>query len=598
MADRRSVAHRAAGFGAVIAVLFAVLIGRLWFLQIVHGDEYRAQADSNEVRSIRTRAPRGTIVDIRGRLLAGNRARFAVYATPDITKNGDEVARLAALLEADPDDIRDSIESAQQDPYDPIRLALDVPMEVVTRIEEERVFLPGVSTAPEPVRWYPQGKVAAQLLGTVGRISSGEYLDRKGLGYFSDDFLGKSGVESSYEPYLRGKPGSTRVQIDARGRLVRRLGTVDAAAGDTVVLSIDSRLQAAGEKVFAQNRFIGAAVAMDPQSGAVLAMVSAPSYNPGALAGGIKPAVWKPLNTSPEHPLINRAVDAMYPPGSTFKPIVAAAGLETGSITTHSSAYCPGAYYLGKSRFGCWERHGEVDFYEAMAKSCDVFFYIAGQKIGPDRMATYATSFGLAQRTGIDLPHEDIGTIPSPDWKERHYARYGGEYGQWFGGDTLHMAIGQGDVLVTPLQMARVAATIANGGDVLKPYVVDRVIDPAGQMVLQNARTVLNHVPVSPDNIDAVRTAMRQTVTDGTGKIVDLSGLAVAAKTGSAQVHGDPRTHGWFICFAPYDHPTIAIAAVVEHGGHGGDTAGLVARAMLQYYFHLKGGRVTSARSD
>jgi penicillin-binding protein 2 len=289
----------------------------------------------------------------------------------------------------------------------------------------------------------------------------------------------------------------------------------------------------------------------------------------------------------------------MYPPGSTFKPIVAAAGLQTGAITTHTTAYCPGYYRLGRARFGDWERHGLVDFDKAIEQSCDVFFYIAGRKIGPDAMSVYAKAFGLAEKTGIDLPSEDIGSIPSPDWKARRFAKFGPDLSRWYGGDTLHMAIGQGDVLTTPLQMARVAATFANGGDVLKPYVVQRITSGStGQVVLENHRTVIRHVPVSPENMEAIRRAMRLTVTSGTGRVVDFKTVEVAGKTGSAQMHGVSKTHGWFICFAPYRHPTIAIAAIVERGGHGGSSAGLIAKAMLQRYFHLSDTSTGRARTD
>lgn len=597
------VVVRVRAFGVLIALLFFGLAARLWFLQIAHGDDFRAAASANQARRIRSRAPRGVITDRTGALLASNRSRFAVYAIPDVLKDPDVLERLASLLHETPDAIRQTMTDAQQNPYDPLRVALDVPMTTVTQIEENRPFLPGVSTNPEPVRWYPNKSLAAHLLGTMGRINADEIKALKTQGklqdYFRDDFVGKTGVERQYESYLHGTPGGTNVQIDARGRKIRTLDTASALPGATVTLALDSRVQAAGEQAFRDRNFTGAAVALDPRTGAVLALISAPTFDPDRFATGITTQDWAPLNNSPSKPLINRTLDAMYPPGSTFKPIVAAAGLQTGSITTHSTAYCPGSYHLGRARFGCWAVHGSVDFDKAIEDSCDVFFYIAGQKIGPDQMSFYAKQFGLAEKTGIDLPNEDIGSIPSPAWKEKRFARLGPDLSRWYGGDTLHMSIGQGDVLTTPLQMARVAATLANGGDVLQPYVVQKITDGrSGKPLLENTRTVLSHVPVSPENMDAVRRAMRLTVTNGTGKVVKFKEVAVAAKTGSAQMHGSAKTHGWFICFAPYDHPTIAIAAVVEHGGHGGDTAGRVSQAMLRAYFHLSKNEGGSARSD
>ena len=597
--DPLFLVRRARAFGVALALLFLALVARLWFLQIVHGADYRQAAEDNQARRVRTRAPRGVIVDRHGSLLAANRSRFAIYATPDILKNPPVLRRLADLLGDTPDDIAETIQDSQQNLYDPIRIALDVPLKLVTEVEEDRPFLPGVSTEPEPVRWYPHGPLAAHLLGTMGRINPDEYRARKDAGYFSDDFLGTTGIERAYESFLHGTPGGTDVQIDARGRRVRTLDSRSATPGATVTLALDARVQAAAERVFRERHFSGAAVALDPRTGATLAMVSAPSFDPDKFAIGIKPADWRPLNTNPAHPLLNRALDAMYPPGSTFKPVVAAAGLQTGAMTTRSTAFSPGYYYLGRARFGDWKACGFVDFYSAMAQSCDVFYYIYGQRIGPDALSHYAKAFGLAEKTGIDMPGEDIGSVPSPAWKQKRFARDGPAYTQWFGGDTLHMSIGQGDVLATPLQMARVAATLANGGDVLQPYVVQKITDGgAGKMVFQNGRTLIRHVPVSPANMEAVRRAMRQTVMRGTARVVDFPQVAVAGKTGSAQVHGQAKTHGWFICFAPYDHPTIAIAAVVEHGGHGADTAGKVARAMLQAYFHLPVTQEESARSD
>ena len=602
---QRAAAHRAWCFGSVILALFLVLTGRLWFLQVARGDDFRDAAAANQARRIRIPAPRGIITDRHGVLLAANRPRLAIYAVPSVAKDPVVLSRLAALLHVAPEDIQQTIAATQVNPYDPLRIALDVPITTVTQIEENKPYLPGVSTQPEPVRWYPHGTLAAHLLGTMGRINSSEwetlsaqkYNDETAV-YSKDDFLGKTGVESAYESYLHGRPGGTNVQIDAHGQTVRSLETQDAAPGGTVRLTIDAPTQAAAERIFRENHFIGAAVALDPRTGAVLAMASAPTFDPGQFATGITSAHWKPLQ-NPSHPLIDRAISAMYPPGSTFKPIVAAAGWQTGVITPNSRVYCTGAYHLGRARFGCWETHGETDFTKAIAQSCDVFFYVYGQKVGPNRLSYYAKQFGLAEKTGIDLGGEDIGSIPSPAWKTKHFHRLGPAFDQWYGGDTLHMSIGQGDVLTTPLQMARVTATLANGGNVLKPYVVSQITEAGSHTVrYQSTPTIIRHIPVSAANLERVRMAMRATVTQGTGKVVSFPGVAVAAKTGSAQTYGSSMTHGLFICFAPYNHPTIAMAAIVEHGGHGGSTAGKVCRAMLQAYLHLKDSREEAARSD
>ena len=603
---QRAAAGRAWSFGVVIFLLFGMLAARLWYLQVARGDDFRDAAAANQARRIRIPAPRGVITDRHGVILAANRPRLAIYATPSVAKDPAVLDRLAALLQETPEDIAQTIDTNKLNPDDPLRIALDVPMATVTQIEENKPYLPGVSTEPDPVRWYPRGTLAAHLLGTMGRVNEKEWsalstraYDDGTLVYSKDDFLGKTGVESAYESYLHGRPGGANVQIDAHGRTVRSLNAEDAAPGGTVQLTIDAPTQAAAERVLRQNHYVGAAVALDPRTGAVLALASAPTFDPGQFATGITSAHWKPLHQNPAHPLIDRAIGAMYPPGSTFKPVVAAAGWETGAITPSSRVECTGSYHLGRARFGCWETHGDTDFTKAIAESCDVFFYVYGQKIGPDRLSFYSKQFGLAEKTGIDLSGEDIGSVPSPAWKLKHFHHLGDAFDQWFGGDTLHMSIGQGDVLTTPLQMARVAATLANGGNVLKPYVVSKVLDAGSHAAVYQARpTVVRHVRVSAANFERVRRAMRATVTEGTGKVVKFPGVAVAAKTGSAQTYGSKMTHGLFICFAPYNHPTIAIAAIVEHGGHGGSTAGKVCRAMLLSYFHLKDRGAESARSD
>ena len=391
---QRAASRRAWSFGAFVFLLFGVLAARLWYLQVARGDDFRDAAAANQARRIRTPAPRGVIMDRHGVILAANRPRLAIYATPSVAKDPVVLGKLAALIGAAPEDIQQTIRANKLNSYDPLRIALDVPMTTVTQIEENKPYLPGVSTEPDPVRWYPRGSLAAHLLGTMGRVnekewntlSSRKYNDGT-LVYSKDDFLGKTGVESAYEGYLHGRPGGTNVQIDSRGRTVRAIDATDAGPGGTVQLTIDAPTQAAAERVLRENHYVGAAVAIDPRTGAVLALASAPTFDPGAFATGITSANWKPIHSNPAHPLIDRAIGAMYPPGSTFKPVVAAAGWQTGVITPNSGVYCPGSYHLGRARFGCWETHNETDFTKAIAESCDVFFYVYGQKIGPDRLS-------------------------------------------------------------------------------------------------------------------------------------------------------------------------------------------------------------------
>jgi penicillin-binding protein 2 len=582
-------AMRARMMGALLILAFLGLAGRLWFLQIAHGDDYEKMSEANHTRLLRDGAPRGLIEDSSGKILASNRSQFAVFAAPSIVRDPTTLDKLAEILNVGPDDILKTLHDEKKNDYDPIRVALNVPIGLVTQIEEERPFLPGISTGPVPVRWYPDNGLMGNALGVLGRIPPTEYHTLEDKGYFPDDFVGMTGIEAEYERYLHGQPGGRQLEIDARGRQIKVLGYQDPIPGDTLKLTIIRKVQEAAENTFVAHNFVGGAVAVNPQTGAVIAIASAPSLNSNLFSTGISTKDWAALMSDPRKPLLDRAVDSLYPPGSTFKQVTAAAGLQSGAITTKSTAYCTGTFMLGRKAFHCWQDHGEVDFFRAMAVSCDIFFYHVGLLTGPDRMSFYARQYPLAQRTGIDLPHEMIGSIPSPAWKLKKYGKLGRGYSSWFGGDTLNMSIGQGYVLATPLQMALVTATTANGGDVLKPYIVEDAIDSINhQTFALHQRTVLRHVGISPENMASIQTAMRDVTTEGTGAIVNFPNVAVASKTGSAQVHGNLKTHGWFVAYAPADHPTIAIAAVVEQGGHGASSAGYVARAMLQAYFGMK----------
>ncbi|HEY3329442.1 MAG TPA: penicillin-binding protein 2 [Capsulimonadaceae bacterium] len=581
--------NRAQILGVLLTLPFLVLVGRLWYLQIAHGEEFLHDAQSNRTRILRVGAPRGLIYDADGVLLASNRPQFAVYAVPAVAKRPDVVRRIANLLDMTPTEVVDILESEKRNNYSPVRLALNVPMAVITRVEEDRPYLAGVSSAPEPVRWYPRTTLLANTLGSLARIDTDTYKLKRGMGYFPDDFIGKAGLERQYERELHGTPGGTLVEVKARGTDVVNLGQIDPIPGKTLRLTIKRDLQTTAEAVLKEHQWTGAAVAIDPNTGAVLAMASAPTYDPNAFATGINVDDWAKIRGNPEKPMINRSVDSLYPPGSTFKQVVAAAALEDHAVNLSTTYYCSGIYnYDKRSKFGCWAIHGPTDFYKAVADSCDVYFYHAGLSLGADEITRIASQYPLGKFTGIDLPHEMIGTIPNPTWKQHHFRKFSNAWRRWYPGDTINMSIGQGFVLTTPLQIALTTAATANGGDVYKPYLVDSIDDPiSGLPVSKTVPTLLNHVPVKPENLDAVREGMRQCVTMGTGKIVNFKGLRVGAKTGSSQATGSKITHGWFVAFAPYDHPTIAVAAIVERGGHGGKSAGKVVRAMLQTYFKL-----------
>lgn len=572
---------------ALIAVGFAALLLRLWYLQVAMGEQLLAQSESNRKRFIRLFAPRGVIVDRAGRTLAMNRPEFVVTVVPAEIGSDDTVLhRLSNLLQIPLEEIRQIVGTPAQRAQRlyPIPLATGVSLEVVTRIEEQRLWLPGVDVSPQPVRWYPDGKMVAHVLGMLGEVNADELKTLRQYGVFPGEYVGKMGVERMQEVWLHGQAGGKWVEVDARGRQRREIEEVPAQQGATVVLTIDKRLQKAAEEAFG-NR-VGAAVAVDPRTGEVLLMASFPRFDPNAFARGIKPAEWRQIANHPRYPLQNRAISSRYPPGSTYKIVTAAAGLKSGAITPYSTSYCPGYIQLGKWRFRCHRRHDGTGFVKAIAASCDVFFYEAGLRMGMEALAEMSHAFGMGELTGIDLPGESKGNIPTPEWKRKRYRE------PWYQGDTVNASIGQGFVQATPLQMALVAAAVANRGTVMKPFVVKRVLRPNAPPV-ETKPTVLKQIPLSPEQWRWIEEGMRAAVSGrgGTAHAANLPGIPVAGKTGTAEDPPRPRPHAWFICYAPIDNPRIALAVIVEQGGHGGAVAAPIARHILEAFFGLAHSR-------
>jgi penicillin-binding protein 2 len=576
---------------AVIVLGFAALVLRLWYLQIAMGEQLLAQSESNRKRFIRLFAPRGMIVDRAGRTLAMNRPEFVVSIIPAEVGNDDSVLhRLSQILEMPLADILQVVDNAKQRAQRlyPVPLATGISLEVVTRIEENRLWLRGVDVSPQPIRWYPEGKLASHLLGMLGEVDAKELQTLREAGVSPGEYVGKMGVERVQEVWLHGKAGGKWVEVDARGRQRREIEEVPAEQGATVMLTIDKRLQRAAEEAFG-NR-VGAVVAVDPRTGEVLLLASFPRFDPNAFARGVKPHVWREIANNPLHPLQNRAIGSRYPPGSTFKIVTAAAGLHFGAITPHTGFYCPGALQLGKWRFRCHRRHNATDFIKAIAASCDVYFYQTGLRLGMPRLAEMSHAFGLGELTGIDLVGESKGNIPTPEWKKKRYKQ------SWYDGDTVNASIGQGFVQTTPLQMALVAAAVANRGTVMKPFVVKRVIRPDGTTI-DTPPTVLKQIPLTPEQWRWIEEGMRAAVAGrgGTAHAANIPGIPVAGKTGTAEDPPRHKPHAWFICYAPMDNPRIALAVVVEQGGHGGAVAAPIARHILETFFGITHAR---ARAD
>jgi len=598
-------------FVALIAAGLLAILARLWYLQIAHGNELWEASRINQRRLIRRVPPRGQIEDRAGRVLATNRRQIVVFVTPnEIEKNPDVLPLLASLLNTPKQELEETIRKGKINAYDSVRVAVDVDIETATRIEEQRLSLPGVLISPEPIRYYPDGPLLGHLLGQMGEIAPEELRERREEGYRPGDFCGQLGLERAYDSSLRGMNGGRLIEVDARGRMRREVDNTDPIPGSTLTLTLDKELQkVAYQELQAQaaEGKPGAAVALDPNTGAVLALASVPSYDPNQFVNGISKANWKKIQDNPLLPQINRAINSAYAPGSTFKIVTAAAGLETGLIGPHDRTHCRGVMYVGRWPKRCHRRrgHGTVDLNEAIAGSCDIFFYRLGQRLGPERMAKYARRFGLGRRTGIDLLRpgdpqiERDGIVPDPAWKART------KRGPWYGGETVDYAIGQAMLACTPLQMCNVAAAIGNGGTLYRPQLVKRITEYDAQNRPRVVRVlkpqVIGKLGFSDSTLGILRQGMRSVMLPGgTAAHVALPGVAIAGKTGTAEAvrRGRRVDNAWFIAYAPAERPRIAVCVFVEGGGHGGTTAAPIARKIIAKYLNVKIDAAAGGASD
>jgi len=563
---------------------FIILALRLYSLQVLQSEKYNLEAINNRIKIIKNVAPRGTILDKNGIPIVYNQKSFIISVIPDeIEKEPGSLKLLCEILNINAGIYYSIIEEAKERKGYPVRIAVNVPMETVVKIGENRMNLHGVSIENTYIRFYPERDKTCHMIGYLREITK-EQLDdarEKGLKYKMGDYIGVSGIEKSYEEALKGTDGGKRIEVNASGRVVKILDDKPSIQGKNVKLTIDKHLQEVAYE--AMKGKTGATVAIDPKTGAVLAMVSTPTYDPNIFIGGLKSSDWRKISNNRERPLQNRFIGSVYPPGSIFKPVIALSVLENNIATPDTVAYCPGYFTLGHYRKGCWATHGTVNFYTAIAKSCDTWFYKESLKLGIDNLYKTASEFGLGKPTGIDIPEEAIrrgkvGNFPNPEWKKKKLKS------EWRKGDTLNVSIGQGDVLASPLQMAMVAAAISNGGKVYKPYLVDEIINPkTGAIIKKTAPKVNSKVNAPQEYFDDVVRGMELCVNSGTGAGCKIDGIRVAGKTGSAQATGG-KAHGWFMTFAPVDNPKIAIVTIVEHGGSGSAAAAPVCKAMLNAY--------------
>lgn len=580
----------------VVGAIFFMLLLRLWHLQILSADDYRSMSENNRLRFVPVAASRGAIMDRGGKVLVSNRPSFSLAVVPQEVKDKDALLdRLVSLLGLDRAELEDRWKKVKgRAKYYPVVLASNISRDQVEIIEENRLRLPGVEIEMKPVREYSSNILAAHLLGYIGEISD-EEMDKAGYEeYNPGDYIGKNGIERSWEQELHGNDGGRQLEVDARGRVLRTVSESYPTVGNSVVLTIDAALQKQAEKAFGDQA--GAAVALDVNSGEVLAFVSNPAFDPALFSGKLPADIWKSYLDDERHPLENKALTGQYPPGSTFKIITALAGLEQGKIGESSSVNCTGSYELGGSIFKCWNKrgHGTTSLKKSLRESCDVYYYQLGANLGVDLIAKTAQKFMLGAPMGIGLNNEKSGLIPTAEWKQKRFGK------RWYHGETLPVSIGQGYVLMTPIQMASMIATVANEGTVYRPFLVKRIVDTDGKTLKEFKPEVIGRTGISPEHFRLVKQGLFSVVNDpgGTGGMARLYDVRVAGKTGTSQVvkmrdskRGTPykfRDHALFVAFAPYDKPEIAVAVIVEHGEHGGSAAAPIAGRMLRAYFDGK----------
>ena len=645
-----SVALRAALIFGLVLVLFAVILFRLWFLQILSGQQFVAQANDNRLRSVQIVAPRGTITDRNGEVIVANRPGLAVgIRLMDVPAGrlDSEIVELARVLHRNPQKIRREIVARLQPSWpqdvprswesvtqgkvvslDLLVVKEDVSRKVLSYILEHAQSFPGVEIQKNYLRDYPHGDLAAHLLGNLGEVTAEELKMPRFKGYSPGDVVGQSGLEWTYDTWLRGRDGVAKVEVDAMGRPKGHdpvPGGRLPEPGDTLVTSLDVRVQEGAEEALRYGIYLaqtggspaangGAAVVLDAKNGQVVAMASYPSFDPAEWVGGISTKDYKKYTKkSANVPLLNRAIQESKAVGSTFKPVDAIAALEEGVITPGFSAFCPGSYVapntLDNLKFYCWARdgHGTLDLVGAITQSCDVYFYNVGylfyQRKGTE-LADWAVRMGMGKTTGVDIPGEVAGRIPTPAWKESYYESEIDKI--WKPGDSINLAVGQGNMEATPLQLAVSYAAIANGGDVVTPHIGLKVVDPQGRTVRTLGTGETRRVDISPATLDVVRQGIVDAANSPSGTSSGVFAgypVKVAGKTGTAEVYDADVMHNvdyaWYASYAPANDPRYVVVVMIEKGGHGGATAAPAARLIYDRLFGQKSDKsVGTARSD
>ncbi len=583
-------------FATAMIFFFAILTVRLWYMQVVRADYYKNQSENNRIRLRTIKASRGTIFDRNGEILIDNHPYFNLAVVPE---NVSDLAKLldtlATVINIDKEKIMTSLEKRRTPDFVPHTIIENLSREEVAKIEAHRLNLPGIEISVESIRYYPYQTLASHIIGYLSEINELKLKMDKYKGYNSGDLLGTFGIEKTYEKFLKGKDGLKQVEVNAVGRELNTLNMKKAEPGNTLFLTLDAKLQEFVERSFKGKA--GAVVVMDVKNGDILAQLSKPNFNPALFVKGISSKNWRALADNPLNPLQNKVIRGQYSPGSVFKMVVAAAALEEGVIAKNSIFKCSGTYRLGDMRYKCWKRwgHGKVNLTEAIAQSCDVYFYNLGSILGVDKIAEYAHKFGLGEATGIDLEYEKIGIIPTKKWKRKVKNE------KWYDGETVSVSIGQSYVLVTPLQAAVFTATIANGEYVPVPRLLKRIVKADGTTVEGLQPKKGKKLDISKATLAIIKEGMFNVVNKAKGTALASKPTVVTAagKTGTVQVianklrakleNGQTRyefeDHAWYVSYAPAEKPQIAIAVIVEHGGHGGSAAAPIAKKIIDYYF-------------
>lgn len=586
-------------FYVVIVLASLILVGRLLDLQITRGAEFQTLAEGNRIRSRMIESPRGLIYDREGKPLVKNTGRYNLELVPaDLPRGQEEREKIYAVLQEiglNTEGVKGGISQAGLYSMEPLVLKENLTYDEAILLKIKLQSFSGVGVVSRPIRVYENILGLSHILGYVGKVSQDDLKNHSN--YNLTDKIGKSGLELVYDEYLKGTDGQEQVEVDSSGQIQRVLRTLEYTAGNDLYLTLDLGLQdkLAGElarMVSERKTYKAVAMAMNPQNGEILAMVSLPSYDNNIFSQELSQDKYNDLVNDKNNPLLNRSVAGEYPSGSTIKPFIAAAGLQEGTISENTTINDPGEIRIGEWVFPDWKNHGLVDVKKAIAESCNDFFYAVGggwdkiKGLGANKIKDYLGYFGFGQKTGVDLDGERAGFLPDPNWKKKVKKE------SWYIGDTYHLAIGQGDLLVTPIQLLVALSAIANGGEVLKPHFIHSVTNQEGTAIKTIDKEIIKKDFIGGNNLEIIREGMRQTVTSGSARqladLVDKNGVPVAAagKTGTAQFGDEGKTHAWFVSFAPYNNPQIALTVLVEGGGEGYDTAAPVAKEALRYWFN------------